>query len=238
MLSSLSGRHYLLVGASSGIGAQVLRQLQERGAHVHAWGRQSMEGQVAQWSYWDVLSGEPAPAASLPEVLHGLAYMPGNIPLKPFHRTAPADFQLTMNLNLLGAVQSIQAALPALKNAGGASVVLMSTVAARVGMPFHSSIAAAKAALEGLTLSLASEYAAQQIRFNAVAPSLTNTPLAGSLLASPEKVEASGKRHPLGRVGEASEPASVVRFLLDPESSWVTGQIWGVDGGMAHLKGL
>lgn len=238
MHSSLSGRHYLLVGASSGIGAQVLRQLQERGAHVHAWGRQSLEGQVTRWKYWDVLSGEPAPADSLPDVLHGLAYMPGNIPLKPFHRTALPDFQQTMNLNLLGAVQSIQAALPALKNAGGASVVLMSTVAARVGMPFHSSIASAKAALEGLTLSLASEYAAQQIRFNAVAPSLTNTPLAGSLLASPEKVEASGKRHPLGRVGEASEPASVVRFLLDPESSWVTGQIWGVDGGMAHLKGL
>jgi NAD(P)-dependent dehydrogenase (short-subunit alcohol dehydrogenase family) len=114
----------------------------------------------------------------------------------------------------------------------------MSTVAARVGMPFHSAIAAAKAALEGLTLSLASEYASLQIRFNAVAPSLTRTPLAGSLLSTPEKEEASGKRHPLGRVGDASEPASVIRFLLDPESSWVTGQIWGVDGGMANLKGL
>ncbi|MBU6192061.1 MAG: SDR family oxidoreductase, partial [Bacteroidetes bacterium] len=166
------------------------------------------------------------------------AYMPGNIPLKPFHRTSPDDFRQTMELNWMGAVQSIQAALPALKNAGGSSVVLMSTVAARVGMPFHSAIAAAKAALEGLTLSLASEYASQQIRFNAVAPSLTRTPLAGSLLSTPEKEEASGKRHPLGRVGEASEPASVIRFLLDPESSWVTGQIWGVDGGMANLKGL
>jgi NAD(P)-dependent dehydrogenase (short-subunit alcohol dehydrogenase family) len=238
MHPSLSGRHYVVIGASSGIGSELLRQLQERGAHVHAWGRKSLEGHSVQWSHWDVLSGEPAPATSLPDTLHGLAYMPGNIPLKPFHRTGIADFLQTMNLNLLGAVQSIQAALPALKNAGGASVVLMSTVAARVGMPFHSCIATAKAALEGLTLSLASEYAAQQIRFNAVAPSLTNTPLAGSLLTSPEKVEASGKRHPLGRVGEAREPASAVRFLLDPESSWVTGQIWGVDGGMAHIKGF
>jgi NAD(P)-dependent dehydrogenase (short-subunit alcohol dehydrogenase family) len=197
-----------------------------------------VEGSSVLWTGWDVLSGEPAPAAALPDTLHGLAYMPGNIPLKPFHRTSPDDFRQTMELNWMGAVLSIQAALPALKNAGGSSVVLMSTVAARVGMPFHSAIAAAKAALEGLTLSLASEYAGQQIRFNAVAPSLTRTPLAGSLLSTPEKEEASGKRHPLGRVGEASEPASVIRFLLDPESSWVTGQIWGVDGGMANLKGL
>lgn len=238
MEATLAGRNYLVVGGRSGIGAALVRQLQDRGATVYVWGRQALEGSSALWTSWDVLSGEPAPAAALPDTLHGLAYMPGNIPLKPFHRTSPDDFRQTMELNWMGAVLSIQAALPALKNAGGSSVVLMSTVAVRVGMPFHSAIAAAKAALEGLTLSLASEYAGQQIRFNAVAPSLTRTPLAGSLLSTPEKEEASGKRHPLGRVGEASEPASVIRFLLDPESSWVTGQIWGVDGGMANLKGL
>lgn len=238
MEATLAGRNYLVVGGRSGIGAALVRQLQDRGATVYVWGRQAVEGSSVLWTGWDVLSGEPAPAAALPDTLHGLAYMPGNIPLKPFHRTSPDDFRQTMELNWMGAVLSIQAALPALKNAGGSSVVLMSTVAARVGMPYHSAIAAAKAALEGLTLSLASEYAGQQIRFNAVAPSLTRTPLAGSLLSTPEKEEASGKRHPLGRVGEASEPASVIRFLLDPESSWVTGQIWGVDGGMANLKGL
>lgn len=238
MNPSLSGRNYLIVGASSGIGAAIVQQLRDRGAQVYAWGRQPMEGLGLYWDSWDVLSEDSPPSANLPEVLHGLAYMPGNIPLKPFHRTTIEDFHQTMSINLMGAVKTIQAALPSLKKAGGSSVVLMSTVAARVGMPFHSSIAAAKAALEGLTLSLASEYASQQIRFNAVAPSLTHTPLASTLLSTPEKMEASGKRHPLGRVGEATEPAAAVRFLLDPESSWVTGQIWGVDGGMASLKGL
>ncbi|MFM7587568.1 MAG: SDR family NAD(P)-dependent oxidoreductase, partial [Bacteroidota bacterium] len=143
MEASLAGRNYLVVGGRSGIGAALVRQLQDRGAAVYVWGRQTMEGGSALWTGWDALSGEPAPASTLPDTLHGLAYMPGNIPLKPFHRTSPDDFRQTMELNWMGAVQSIQAALPALKNAGGSSVVLMSTVAARMGMPYHSAIAAA-----------------------------------------------------------------------------------------------
>lgn len=118
MEATLAGRNYLVVGGRSGIGAALVRQLQDRGATVYVWGRQAVEGSSVLWSGWDVLSGEPAPAAALPDTLHGLAYMPGNIPLKPFHRTSPDDFRQTMELNWMGAVLSIQAALPALKNAG------------------------------------------------------------------------------------------------------------------------
>ncbi|MFM7497907.1 MAG: SDR family NAD(P)-dependent oxidoreductase [Bacteroidota bacterium] len=242
MSGVFEGRCILVVGASSGIGAELTRQLLDQGAEVIAWGRQHPEqtgwGSKVQFAPWDVMSGTEAPTSSLPEKLHGLVYLPGSIPLKPFHRTSPDDFRQTLEINFLGAVRAIQAALPALKGSGDASVVLMSTVASRIGMPFHSAIASAKAAIEGLTLSLASEYAAQGLRFNAVAPSLTRTPLAQNLLSTPEKAEASARRHPLGRVGEAGDPAALVRFLLSPEAGWMTGQVVGVDGGLGNLKAL
>ena len=242
MSRAFEGRRILLVGASSGIGAELTRQLLEQSAEVIAWGRQNpgIEGLGSSilFAEWDVLSGADAPIASLSETLHGLVYLPGSIPLKPFHRTSPDDFRQTLELNFVGAVRTVQAALPALKQSGDASVVLMSTVASRIGMPFHSAIASAKSALEGLTLSLAAEYAALGLRFNAVAPSLTRTPLAQNLLSTPEKMEASARRHPLGRIGEASDPAALIRFLLSPEAGWMTGQVVGVDGGLGNLKGL
>jgi NAD(P)-dependent dehydrogenase (short-subunit alcohol dehydrogenase family) len=122
-----------------------------------------------------------------------------------------------------------------MKAAGSASVVLMSTVAVQSGMSFHASIAMAKGAIEGLTKSLAAEWA-PQIRVNAVAPSLVNTDLASRLLSTPEKVEASGKRHPLQRVGEPADIAAAVLFLLGDGSAWMTGQVMAVDGGLGSLR--
>jgi len=174
--------------------------------------------------------------AGLPDVLHGVAYCPGSINLKPFNRFTDDDFLAEYNLNVLGAIRTLRQTVNALKPAQGASVVLFSTVAAQTGMPFHASIASAKAAVEGLARSLAAEYAAANIRFNCIAPSLTDTPLAEKLLSTPEKREASAKRHPLNKVGSPADIAQAALYLLSPQSGWVTGQTLAIDGGMAKLR--
>ncbi len=177
-------------------------------------------------------------APQLPEQLHGVVYAIGSINLKPFNRFTAEDFLNDYKINTLGAALLLQQALKALKAAGNASVVLFSTVAASTGMSYHASIAAAKGGVNGLTLALAAELAAQHIRVNALAPSLTDTPLAGNLLSTTDKQEASGKRHPLGRYGQPDDLAAAAEFLLSDDSSWVTGQIWNVDGGLSTLKPL
>lgn len=227
-----------IVGASSGIGLALCRQLLEDGHHVWAFSRSKgalPEHPNLHYTPFDALGAESL-QASLPAQLHGLAYCPGTINLMPFHRIKPEQFLEEFELNVMGAIRSIQSALPALKAAGSASVVLFSTVAVQTGMPFHASIAAAKGAIEGLTRSLAAEYAAQRIRFNAIAPSLTDTPLASRLTATPEKREASDKRHPIGRMGTPEDLASLSAFLLSEKSSWITGQVLHADGGMGSLK--
>lgn len=172
----------------------------------------------------------------LPEEIHGLVYCPGSINLKPFNRLTTEDFLKDFQQNVLGAVAIIQKILPQLKKANGASIVLFSTVAVKLGMPFHASIAAAKGAIEGLAKSLAAELAASKIRVNVIAPSLTDTPLATPLLNTDDKKLAAAKRHPLQRIGTSEEMAKLASFLLSEDSSWITGQIIGVDGGMGSLK--
>lgn len=183
----------------------------------------------------DILS-ENLDEINFPDVIDGLVYAPGSINLKPFNRLSVDDFKNDFEVNVLGAVKTIQKLLPNLKKSESASVVLFSSVAAKLGMPFHSSISASKSAVEGLTKSLAAELSSQKIRVNAIAPSLTNTNLASHLLSTPEKREASGKRHPLQRVGTTYEMAKMVEFLLSENSSWITGQIIGIDGGISNIK--
>jgi NAD(P)-dependent dehydrogenase (short-subunit alcohol dehydrogenase family) len=126
--------------------------------------------------------------------------------------------------------------LPNLKKANGAGIVLFSTVAVKMGMPFHSSIASSKGAVEGLAKSLAAEFASSKIRVNVIAPSLTDTPLAASLLSNAEKKEAAAKRHPLNSIGNPAEIAQLVSFLLSDHAAFITGQVIGTDGGMGSLK--
>ncbi len=232
-------KNILIIGGTSGIGLKTGEQLQQQGANVITASRKQSEAAMAlglPHLPLDVLHFDADFTKSIPAVLHGLLYCPGSIKLKPFERLKPEDFRQELELHVLGTVQVLQAAMPFLKRAGGASVVVFSTVAAATGMPFHASIATAKAALEGLTLSLAAEYAASQIRFNAIAPSLTNTPLAQNLLSTPEKTEAAAKRHPLGRVGQPQDMAAAATFLLSDSSSWMTGQVLHVNGGIGNLK--
>jgi len=225
--------NYIVFGGSRGVGASVVGGLVSQGYSVWSVSRSGESADGARGIAWDAISDEAI--EGLPAEIHGVAYAPGSINLKPFRGLKLDEFRADFEVNAMGAVKALQACLPGMKSAGKASVVLFSTVAVQTGMPFHASIAMAKGAIEGLTRSLAAEWA-PQIRVNAVAPSLVNTDLAARLLSTPEKVEASGKRHPLQRVGEASDIASAVLFLLGEGSDWMTGQVMAVDGGMGSLR--
>lgn len=226
----MENKNFVVVGANSATGKKVIDILNHNGAQVFAIARSATGNQIA----WDAENDVPD-ISQLPETIHGLVYLPGTIQLKPFHRLTMADFQADLNINVFGAIKITQALINHLKKADPASLVFVSTVAAKLGMPFHSSVALSKAALEGLSKSIAAEYA-PKIRANVIAPSLTQTPLAERLLSTPEKIEASNKRHPLQRVGNPEDLANAIVFLLSEQSSWITGQTLGVDGGMGSLK--
>ena len=168
--------------------------------------------------------------------LDGLVNCAGSILLKPAHLTSTADWQATIATNLTSAFGCVRAAGRLMKGEGG-SVVLVSSAAARVGLANHEAIAAAKAGIIGLVLSAAATYAKQKVRFNAVAPGLVRTPLSKGLLSSELAEKASVGMHPLGRLGEPDEVAAAIDWFLDPAQGWITGQVLGIDGGLADLRG-
>lgn len=227
-------RHYLIVGGTRGIGAALATQLIDEGHSVFIWARNPVDVAGAR-----VIVNNPAEQApdltGLPDALDGVVYCPGSINLKPFARLSVDDFLQDFQINLLGAVRTLQSVAPLLKKSDQASVVLFSSVAATLGMPFHASVASSKAAIEGLVKSLAAEWA-PAIRVNGIAPSLTNTSLAEKLLNTAEKMDAAAKRHPLQKVGDPKEVAAMAAFLLSPQTAWISGQILHVDGGMSALK--
>ena len=229
-------KNILIVGHSSGIGEALSNQLSNSyrvyGTYFSKQPEASNENVSSH--YVNVLE-DTIDLNFLPEQLDGLVYCPGAINLKPFSRIKEEDFIHDFKLQVTGSIKIIQACLPRLKKSGNASVVLFSTVAVKMGFSFHSIVSTSKGAIEGLCKSLAAELA-PSIRVNCIAPSITNTPLAGSLLNSQDKIDANAQRHPLKRIGNAEDIASIAAYLLKDESSWVTGQIFHIDGGMSSIK--
>ena len=225
-------KEILVIGGSSGIGKAVVEKLLANREVVHATYNENPVNEV-NYHYLDVTSDEYN-LDFVPNELHGLVYCPGSINLKPFHRIKPEEFVADLQLQTIGAIKVIQKLLQNLK-AGKGSIVLFSTVAVQQGFNFHSQVAVSKGAIEGLTRSLAAEFA-PTIRVNCIAPSLTDTPLAGKLLSSDHKRDANAERHPLKRIGTSMDIANAVAYLLSDDSSWVTGQILKIDGGMSSIK--
>ena len=226
-------KNILLIGGSRGIGFAMAAQLHEEyNLFIASRTNEDLNELEATHIPFDVLTDD-LDTDQLPEELHGFAYCPGSINLKPFKMMSLETMQQDMQLNFFSLVKVVKAIMP--KMTEGSSMVFFSTVAVGTGMPFHTSVAAAKGAIEGFAKSMAAEYA-PKIRVNVVAPSLIDTTLAGRLLSNDRKREMMSERHPLKRVGEAEDIANIAVFLLSENSTWMTGQIVGVDGGMSTLN--
>ena len=233
----MSERNYVIVGGSSGIGLGLVRRLLADGGRVTVFSRQPRElAGLAGVTHveLDVTQAE-IDKTMLPEAITGLAYCPGSINLKSFRGLTPSAFREDFELNVVGAVKTIQAALPGLKQAKQSAVLLFSTVAVGQGMPMHASIAASKGAIEGLTRTLAAELS-PEVRVNCIAPALIDTPLTARFFSSDDKTAALAQRYPLKRTGTVTDIAGLGQFLLSESSGWITGQVFGVDGGMSTLK--
>lgn len=234
---------YLIYGGSGGIGSVIARRLHAKGCQLHLVGRNPAKLEAlaaefnASYTCGDVLDSSLFSLAvqEAGQPLDGLVYAVGTINLRSLQRLNEADFLNDYRVNALGAALAIQAALPALKKSSTASIVLFSSVAVQQGFASHASISMAKGAVAGLTLALAAELA-PKIRVNAIAPSLTRTPLAEDLLSNEQMAAAIATMHPIPRLGEAGDIAALADFLLSSDSSWITGQVLGVDGGRSTLR--
>lgn len=227
-------KNILLIGGSSGIGYELSMKLEnDHKVFVSTRNPDKFSGSNITTQKLDL--NEDFNTDWLPESLDGFIYLPGTINLRPFKGLKPSTFNDDFNINVLGCVKILQAVLPKLQSSESASLVFFSTVAVKLGMPFHSSVSASKGAIEGLTRSLAAEFA-PKIRVNAIAPSILNTPMSEKFLNSETKIENARNRHPLKEIGSAKDIAEIVKFLLIDQSKWMTGQIIPFDGGMSSVK--
>lgn len=227
-------KNILLIGGSYGIGYELAKELQkDNTVFVASRTNENLDGLDITYISFDATT-DTLDSSMLPAVIDGLVYCPGSINLRPFRGLKLETFESDMQLNFFSMVKVIQTILPQLTASEQSSIVLFSTVAVKMGMPFHTSVAATKGAIEGFSKALAAEYA-PKIRVNVIAPSLTDTPLAEKFLSNEEKREKSALRHPLKRVGTTQDIAQMACFLLDEKSSWISGQTFHVDGGMSTL---
>lgn len=237
---------YVLLGASGGIGSALARRLAERGARLFLAARrpeplEELAREVGGSAFpldatdSDAVERLVATAVEAGGRIDGIANCVGSLLLKPAHLTTDAEWSGTIQTNLGTAFAAVRAGARAMARTGG-SIVLVSSAAARVGLANHEAIAAAKAGIIGLTLSAAASYARQGIRVNCVAPGLVQTPLAAPITGNYAVLKASAAMHPLGRVGEPEEVAAAIDWLLDSSQGWITGQILGVDGGLATVR--
>ncbi|MFT7252283.1 MAG: 3-oxoacyl-[acyl-carrier protein] reductase [Flavobacterium sp.] len=227
-------KNILLIGGSYGIGLAIAKEIQNNN-NVFVASRTSEE--LANLNVTHIpfdASSDTLDTSKLPEVIDGLVYLPGSINLRPFKGLKIEAFENDLQINFIGLVKVIQAVLPNLTASNQSSIVLFSSVAVSMGMPFHTSVAASKGAIEGFAKALAAEYA-PKIRVNVIAPSLTDTPLADKFLNNDVKKEKSSERHPLKRFGQPEDIAQMATFLLSDKSNWMSGQILHVDGGMSTL---
>ena len=227
-------KNILLIGGSYGIGAAIAKQLKDTHKVYVASRTQENIPQGVTHMVFDALTDDIS-TLPLPDQIDGLVYCPGSINLKPFKRIKPQTFQEDLEVNFLSLVKVLQGLLPKLTATSGASLVFFSTVAVKIGMPFHTSVSASKGAIEGFAKALAAEYA-PTMRVNVIAPSLTDTPLAGRLLSSDDKKQRMGEMHPLKRIGTSADIANTACFLLAEQSSWMTGQVLAIDGGKSTLQ--
>ena len=232
---NLNNKNILIIGGSSGIGLALAELLSPSNKiYIASRTSENIAGLDVIHIPFDATT-ETLDISLLPEKLDGFVYCPGSINLRPFKGLSTEAFEKDFQINVTGAINSLKNVLGQLSASGNASVVFFSTVAVQTGMPFHSSVAASKGAIEGLTRSLAAEFA-PKIRVNAIAPSIVNTPLASKFLNNDIKIEKANDRHPLGRIGNAKEIAQATSFLLGEVSSWMTGRVLQLDGGIGNLK--
>ena len=227
-------KNILLIGGSTGIGYELSQKLKEdNNIFISTRNQDKFNHPNIKTNELDL--DKEFETDWLPEHLDGFIYLPGTINLRPFKGLKPSVFIEDFNINVMGCIKILQKVLPKIQAAENPSIVMFSTVAVKIGMPFHSSVSSSKGAIEGLTRSLAAEFA-PKIRVNAIAPSILDTPLAEKFLNSETKLENSRNRHPMKEIGSPKDISEVVKFLLEDNSKWMTGQIIPFDGGVSSVK--
>ena len=227
-------KNILLIGGSSGIGLSLINQISEEyNVFVACRSNESLPENINYIKY-DVLNDE-LDTSLIPDTIDSFIYFPGSINLRPFKSLSIESFKDDLEINLIGLIKSLKSVLKNLSNSNSASIVLFSTVAVQRGMPFHTSVSSSKGAIEGLAKSLAAELS-PKIRVNVIAPSIVNTPLANRFLNNEIKIEKSANRHPLKRIGDPNDISNLIDYLISEKSSWITGQIIAIDGGLSTIE--